>query len=1501
LTISLIEKIINSNHHSTPQGDEDMKKEIAMAITLLMLMSGMFGMINGSTGSEDTAGISSAPGNNVPLLTSHAPIRINSNADFTSANGVSSGSGTQADPYIIENYEINGTNYGYCIYIGNTTVHFIVRNCSLHDASGNSGTYFWNSGLYLYNVRGGILENNTASNNQIGIYLDSSSNNTITNNTASSNNWEGIFLFSSSTNRITNNTANWNTYNGIDVWSSSSNTITNNNASNNEGGIDLFSSSNNNTIRNNNASNNYDGVWLYDSSSNTITNNTANSNNNRGIELEWFSSSNTITNNTASNNRREGMYLNSSSTNNMIANNTANSNDGDGIYLNSSDRNTITNNNASSNSDNGIYLNSSSNNTITNNTASNNYDGIFLYYSNRNTISNNTASSNNQDGIHLARSTNNLISNNNIPSNRYVGIDLYNSCKNNTIAKNNLSNNWNGIDLYSSDNNTIKNNTVLSNYYEGINLDSSSNNTIANNTASSNNDYGICLGWSSSNNTITNNNASNNDYGICLSSSSSNTLINNTMVDDGLVIWGHLLEHWNTHSIDTSNTVNGKPVYYWKNQTNGTVPAGAGEVILANCSNLIVENQNVSNGSVGIELGFSTSCTIQNNTASNNEDGVRLWSSSSNTLTNNTVSSNNWYGIDLYSSISNIITNNTVNSNNYYGIFLGSSSSNTFTNNTVSSNKWYGICLYYSSSNTIANNTVNSNNYYGIYLYSSSSNTMTNNTANWNNYYGIVLSSSNSNTITNNSASNNYYGIYLYSSSNNTIANNTANWNNYYGIYLYSSSNNTISNNSLILNQTTFPEGISLSDSDYNSIINNIISSETGSEFAFDFRKDIEIEQYNYTGEDFTDYLANATWQEYVNTTGGEGFKYHIMGHSDTPDLDLGLFFDSNGDGVAQKSEFIEYCADADADEEVSVSNALNGTYILKVAGYDVTGNPGHFDREIINGSTGIYLKNSENQSLQENSISNMGCGILSENSGSEIRKSTFNSNYFGVYLRDSNSVIYNNNFINNTNQAYDTGNNSWNAPYPTGGNYWSDYNNGTDNYSGPEQNISGPDGIGDTPYTNILGGSGARDNYPLMEPTADLTPPDITINSPSGGTIFNTTTVTVSWDGSDALGIDHYEIRIDSGSWIGVGLNTTYTFTGLSDGSHNVYVRAVDNGSNENTDSVTFTVDTTPPAVISASPTGTGIPVTQNVVVIFNESMNASMTPTLIQTSGTVVTYTFAGWSSTSVANDTATWTHTVWEYNETIGLNVSGAQDLAGNAQMQYSWNFTTAADGTPPEHSNEFPAVGGYTTNATPTISVHVTDESGVNSSTIRLYIQGFSVYYDLSTIPGGYNVSYTHEAGFDDGDEVTCRIVAEDISGNVLDFTWSFTVDISAPSIVSVSPPDGAENLPLNTTISATFSEQMNKTSVEQAFSISPGVNGSFSWNGNTTIFTPASQLENITYTITINTGAKDLAGNSLANNYSWSFTAGTGIPPEHSNECPAVGGYTSDTTPTISGM
>jgi len=63
----------------------------------------------------------------------------------------------------------------------------------------------------------------------------------------------------------------------------------------------------------------------------------------------------------------------------------------------------------------------------------------------------------------------------------------------------------------------------------------------------------------------------------------------------------------------------GKPVYFWKDRPGGTVPSGAGQVIIVNCSKVVVENQSVGGGSIGILLGFSeNSYASTNNIASSN-------------------------------------------------------------------------------------------------------------------------------------------------------------------------------------------------------------------------------------------------------------------------------------------------------------------------------------------------------------------------------------------------------------------------------------------------------------------------------------------------------------------------------------------------------------------------------------------------------------------------------------------------------------------------------------------------------------------------------------------------------------------------------------------------------------------------------------------------------------------------------------------------------------------
>jgi parallel beta-helix repeat protein len=455
------------------------------------------------------------------------PFRINSNAQFATMAAAREwpGDGSQGSPYIIDNYDINGSGYGSCIYVGNTTCYFTIRNCYLHHANGNNGTYFGNSGILLYYAQNGNIANNTVSYNSCSICLSSSSsNNTVTNNTVL--NVGGRISINGNYNIIANCTVSSNSDDGISL-GGNHNTIFNNTVNGNDGGLTI--TGNNNNISYNNASSNFEGIRVF-GDNNSIINNNASSNNCRGIRLG-------------------GNY-------NIIANCTV-----------------------SSNGDSYSYI------------------GIYLQYSN------------------------NII---------------------------------------------VANNTILDNY-------------------------------------------------ILLSGCINNVIINNTMtkltICAGVYIDGSVLEHFNTNSIDTSNTVNSKPIYYWKNQTGGTVPSGASQVILANCTGVVVENNNFNDVPVGVELGFSSNNIIANNTVMGlwGLNGVFLEYSNNNTVINNYISDKG-EGIYLVTSNGNTINGNTA-SNNYNGIWLCASSYyNTIINNIVSNSGWDGIYInwnYY----TIAyhNNLINNN------------------------------------------------------------------------------------------------------------------------------------------------------------------------------------------------------------------------------------------------------------------------------------------------------------------------------------------------------------------------------------------------------------------------------------------------------------------------------------------------------------------------------------------------------------------------------------------------------------------------------------------------------------------------------------------------------------------------------------------------------------------------------------------------------------------------
>ncbi len=321
-----------------------------------------------------------------------------------------------------------------------------------------------------------------------------------------------------------------------------------------------------------------------------------------------------------------------------------------------------------------------------------------------------------------------------------------------TVINNTCSNNGGtGISLFFSGSSTVVNNTCSYNDW-GIYLETSGNSTIINNTCNDNDRNDISLRNSGSSTIINNTCSNNNNYGIYLYFSSSSTVVNNTFTNCGLYIYENTLDAYLSNTVG-NNWVNGKKLGFYTNLDSMIITEQVyGQLILINCTNVIVRDQILNNATIGLFLYSCPSSVIINNTCNNNGYGIRLYFSNSSTVANNTCSNNNRSD----------------------GISLFFSDSSTVANNTCSNNHSEGISLHSSDSSTVINNTCSSNNLEGIYLSSSDSSTVINNTCNNNFNRGLVLGSSDCVVTYNLIQENRCYGVYSTpSSENNLIHHNT--------------------------------------------------------------------------------------------------------------------------------------------------------------------------------------------------------------------------------------------------------------------------------------------------------------------------------------------------------------------------------------------------------------------------------------------------------------------------------------------------------------------------------------------------------------------------------------------------------------------------------------------------------------------------------------------------------------------------------------------------------
>ncbi|MBW1933375.1 MAG: Ig-like domain-containing protein [Deltaproteobacteria bacterium] len=106
------------------------------------------------------------------------------------------------------------------------------------------------------------------------------------------------------------------------------------------------------------------------------------------------------------------------------------------------------------------------------------------------------------------------------------------------------------------------------------------------------------------------------------------------------------------------------------------------------------------------------------------------------------------------------------------------------------------------------------------------------------------------------------------------------------------------------------------------------------------------------------------------------------------------------------------------------------------------------------------------------------------------------------------------------------------------------------------------------------------------------------------------------------------------------------------------------------------------------------------------------------------------------------------------------------------------------------------------------------------------------------------------------------------------------DTTAPTVTSTSPAADATGVAVDASISATFSEAIDSSTItEDTFTVSTSgsnISGTVSYSNKTATFKPSGNLANSkTYKATVTKGVKDKAGNAMASNYSWSFTTISG--------------------------
>ncbi len=420
-----------------------------------------------------------------------------------------------------------------------------------------------------------------------------------------------------------------------------------------------------------------------------------------------------------------------------------------------------------------------------------------------------------------------------------------------------------------------------------------------------------------------------------------------------------------------------------------------------------------------------------------------------------------------------------------------------------------------------------------------------------------------------------------------------------------------------------------------------------------------------------------------------------------------------------------------------------------------------------------------------------------------------------------------------------------------------------TDVTSGVSKTFYRLDGIAWTAYTKPIvissqGGHVLRynstDNAGNVETTksisfnVDTVAPTLAITSPINRSQNNSGNVTVKWTASDGgSGVAKIEVCIDQANWTRAS-GMSYSFSGLSDGAHTIYVRATDNAGSSVMASVTFDVDTVAPLVTITFPEDG----------LHTNATGVQMNWTAVDNT-TSVAYMHV-WNDThAFINMTSGDGFVFIDLSEGTHVLHVKAWDTVGNSQEK---TVSIVVDRTAPEITITYPQWGQRL------------NDTLINATWIALDNLSPVVKIEVSIDDGNYvdigTSTFNYFAGVLEGDH-TINVRATDSAGNVAIQHSFFTVERTATVVIGRLPSAGAIVLP-NAVVKVTFSEVMNQSSVTFT-----GITGTMTWNiAGTEVELAHLALAYATiYNISIS--GYDLVGNALTgSNLGWSFTTITQV-------------------------